>query len=395
MPSSASTRPPVTRCGRVSSAAAAARTAASVKIDKAGNAYVVGGTRAALPGQKNIGDFDSFIVKFDPSGADVWVRQFGTTIEDYALTVSLDGAGNPVVAGRDRRAPGRGLRRRRPQQVHSIQYDTAGEVMWTAPFGSPLDDYAAWATAIGPCGDMFIVGSTAPARFPATSPEGEADAYIMAFNGQGNGLWSRQFGTSGVDDAEAISFDAAGKPFIGPGGPEGRYGAPTPAEARTPSWPPPARRVTSCGSTGSGGPAEDFAMALAVSEGEVYVAGGTAGALPARRTSPTATPSWSTSGRFSPVQVEAPEDASCSCPDRRRSRGRWPPRGDAVPEDDAQVQSISIRFRPAAAEEVDRHVLGLVEDRDRAVTEVQHEELAAVGPVSVGRRARDSHGAFR
>ncbi|HKY77086.1 MAG TPA: SBBP repeat-containing protein, partial [Acidimicrobiia bacterium] len=73
--------------------------AASVKIDRAGNSYVVGGTRAALPGQTNIGDFDSFIVKFDPTGAAVWARQFGTTVEDYALTVSLDGAGNPVVAG--------------------------------------------------------------------------------------------------------------------------------------------------------------------------------------------------------------------------------------------------------------------------------------------------------
>src|SRR5438067_2377557 len=55
--------------------------AASVRVDHAGNAYVVGGTRAALPGQKNIGDYDAFIVKFDAAGTPVWTRQFGTRNE--------------------------------------------------------------------------------------------------------------------------------------------------------------------------------------------------------------------------------------------------------------------------------------------------------------------------
>ena len=73
--------------------------AASVRVDHAGNAYVVGGTRAALPGQKNIGDYDAFIVKFDAAGNTVWTRQFGTRNEDYALAAALDGKGDPVVAG--------------------------------------------------------------------------------------------------------------------------------------------------------------------------------------------------------------------------------------------------------------------------------------------------------
>src|SRR5207248_791722 len=104
--------------------------AASVRIDHAGNAYVVGGTRAALPGQRNIGDYDAFVVKFDPAGATVWTRQFGTRNEDYAMAVTLDAHGDPIVAGetggllagvaqavrhhRARRRRGAGFRRGRP-----------------------------------------------------------------------------------------------------------------------------------------------------------------------------------------------------------------------------------------------------------------------------------------
>lgn len=253
--------------------------AASVKVDKAGNAYVVGGTRAALPGQKNIGDYDSFIVKLDPTGADVWVRQFGTTIEDYALTVSLDGSGNPVVAG-ETGGHLAGASSAGGLDGFVRQYDTAGEVVWTRQFGSALDDYAV-GSGIGPGGDIFIVGSTT-GSLPGHKSEGDADAYIMTFNGRGASLWSRQFGTAGVDDAEAISFDAAGKPFVA-----GRAGGAlrgSNASGGSDAF------LAATGPTGDilwvhqfGGPAEDYAMALAVGKSEVYLAGGTTGALPGQK----------------------------------------------------------------------------------------------------------------
>ncbi|HEX6381385.1 MAG TPA: SBBP repeat-containing protein, partial [Acidimicrobiia bacterium] len=127
--------------------------AASVKIDKEGNAYVVGGTRAALPGQTNIGDFDSFIVKLDATGAPVWVRQFGTKVEDYALTVALDGNGSPIVAGETSGLLA-GASAAGGLDGFVRQYNGAGDVVWTRQFGSPLDDYAV-ASAISPTGDVL------------------------------------------------------------------------------------------------------------------------------------------------------------------------------------------------------------------------------------------------
>ena len=253
--------------------------AASVRIDHAGNAYVVGGTRAALPGQTNIGDFDSFIVKFDPAGNTVWVRQFGTKVEDYALTVALDRDQNPIVAGE---TSGRlaGAAAAGGLDAFVRQYNAAGDVVWTRQFGSAFDEYAV-GSAISPDGDVFIVGSTGGA-LPGHKSAGEADAFIVGFDAQGIGLWSRQFGTSGVDDAEAISFDAAGHPFVA-----GRAGGPLRGST---SGGGSDAFLAATGPTGDllwvhqfGGPAEDYAMALAVGHGGFYLAGGTTGALPGQR----------------------------------------------------------------------------------------------------------------
>ena len=250
-------------------------TAASVKVDRTGNAYVAGGTRAALPGQTNIGDFDCFIVKFDPMGADVWARQFGTTVEDYAMTVSLDGAGNPIVAGETSgqlsAAPSGGL------DAFVRQYTSAGDVAWSRQFGSASDDYAV-GSAISPSGDVLVVGTTT-GSLPTHKSDGDADAYIMSFSARGAPLWSRQFGTSGVDDAEAIIFDPTGAMFIA-----GRTGGPLRGSS---SRGGSDAFLAATGPSGDilwvhqfGGPAEDYAMALAAAgNGGFYLAGGTTGAL--------------------------------------------------------------------------------------------------------------------
>jgi len=254
--------------------------AASVRIDHAGNAYVVGGTRAALPGQKNIGDYDAFIVKFDPVGATVWTRQFGTRDEDYALAVTLDGRGDPIVAGETGgllagAAPFGAL------DSFAREYDPAGNVVWTRQFGSPSDDYAVGA-AVAPTGEVLVVGTTL-GTLPGQTTKGGSDAYIVAIQPSGGDLWASQFGTTGADDAEAVAYDGAGHVFVA-----GRVGAALPDATSYGGSDAFLAAVSPVGeivwSKQFGGPADDYAMALAIGRGGFYLAGGTTGALPGQRT---------------------------------------------------------------------------------------------------------------
>jgi hypothetical protein len=256
-----------------------AESAASVRIDHGGNAYVVGGTRAALPGQTNIGDYDGFIGRFDPAGNQVWARQFGTTVEDYTLSVTLDSRDYPILAG-ETSGHFAGAASAGALDGFVRQYDPSGNVVWTRQFGSPADDYAVNAT-VAPNGDVLVAGTTA-GTLPGQKSAGDADAFIAAFSSQGGSLWLRQFGTPGVDDAEAISFDTAGKPFVA-----GRAGGPLHGAAAGGGSD---AFLAAMGPTGDilwvqqvGGEAEDYALALAIGRSGFYLAGGTTGALPGQK----------------------------------------------------------------------------------------------------------------
>ncbi|HET9772893.1 MAG TPA: SBBP repeat-containing protein [Acidimicrobiia bacterium] len=249
--------------------------AASVRVDAAGNAYVVGGTRAALPGQTNIGDYDAFIIKFDAAGALLWVKQHGTTVEDYAVSVVIDGQGNPIMAGETSGLMA-GAGRAGGLDGFVRQYDPEGNVMWTRQFGSSMDDFAV-GTAVGPDGNVHVVGTTF-GSLPGQTSKGKTDGFVTAFNPHGAGLWMRQFGTPGSDDAEAIAFDPSGGMFIaGRAGGALHGGA---ASGGTDAF----LAATNPGGDflwvhQFGGAADDYGLGLAIGQTGVFVAGGTIGAL--------------------------------------------------------------------------------------------------------------------
>ncbi|MGH9038425.1 MAG: hypothetical protein ACRD0O_21930, partial [Acidimicrobiia bacterium] len=68
----------------------AAEEALGVTIDPAGAAYVVGWTFGTLPGQVSAGTVDAFIRKYDPTGGELWTRQFGSWERDFARAVAAD-----------------------------------------------------------------------------------------------------------------------------------------------------------------------------------------------------------------------------------------------------------------------------------------------------------------
>lgn len=68
-------------------------------MDPKGFVYVGGYTSGALPGQAHQGGEDAFLARFDPSGKLLWLRQFGTPLNDGVFGLTLDSAGNAYVTG--------------------------------------------------------------------------------------------------------------------------------------------------------------------------------------------------------------------------------------------------------------------------------------------------------
>ena len=182
--------------------------AAGVAVDGAGNVLVSGWTMGSLEAT-NAGGEDAFVKKYDPDGSVVWARQFGTSGDDVAWDVAVDGSGNVLVAGwtygslEGASAGG--------SDAFVRKYDADGSVVWTRQFGTSDDDFAR-GVAVDESGNVLVSGDT------RGSLEGEsaggADAYVRKYDPDGSVVWTRQFGTSSDDTAGAVAVDGSGNVLV-------------------------------------------------------------------------------------------------------------------------------------------------------------------------------------
>ena len=175
-----------------------------VATDASGNVYVTGYTRGALEGT-NSGDADAFLRAYDPNGTELWTRQFGTSAFDQATGVAIDANGNVFVAGYtfgDLEGTSAGF-----EDAFLRAYDPNGTELWTRQFGTSSGDYA-YGVATDTNGNVYVTGYTR-GDLDGTG-EGEYDAFLRAYDPNGNEVWTRQFGTTGNDIAQALAIDANG-----------------------------------------------------------------------------------------------------------------------------------------------------------------------------------------
>lgn len=181
-----------------------------VAVDPDGNVIVVGSTQAALVGT-NAGADDVFVRKYDLTGNPVWTRQFGTPVQDYAVGVAIDRAGNVFVVGSTN-----GVLEGSPTLSSSdafvTKYGAAGDHLWTRQFGSGGLD-GAEAVAVDAAGNAFVVGQ-AGGEFGGPASGNEQDAFVRKYDPDGDILWTRSFGTAARDEADGIAVDGAGDVLV-------------------------------------------------------------------------------------------------------------------------------------------------------------------------------------
>jgi hypothetical protein len=184
---------------------AANDSAADVAVDAAGRVVVAGTTAGVLDGG-NAGGSDAFVRVYDASGVVLWTRQFGTGGNDAAGGVAVDGAGRLFVAGYVSGAL---------EGVHAGSfdvflraYDVDGAVLWTRQFGTTSLDEG-YALAVGPSGGVVVVGRTGGV-LPGSTGAGGQDAFVRAYDADGDVRWTHQFGTAGQDWAFGVAVDGDG-----------------------------------------------------------------------------------------------------------------------------------------------------------------------------------------
>jgi hypothetical protein len=253
--------------------------ASSVAVDISGNVYVTGATFGALLEQTSLGGEDAFVRKYDDSGSEIWTKQFGTSGRDYAYGVAVDASGNVyVTGGTDDTLSGQSSSGGWDAYVR--KYDGAGSELWTRQFGTWTSaDDGAYGVAVDVSGNVYVTGGT-EGEFLEQKSSGGLDAFVRKYDGSGNELWTRQFGTSGSDEAWGVAVDASGNVYV-----TGITGGTLPGQISSGGNDAFVRKYDGAGNEiwtkQFGTSANDDAWGVAVDvSGDVYVAGYTGSALP-------------------------------------------------------------------------------------------------------------------
>jgi len=249
----------------------------SVVADDAGNVYITGRTSGGLVGD-NTGLYDAFLAKYDQNGNLQWKQQLGTEGYDTANNIVLDQAGNVYINGWTDGSFNGGIANR---DAFIAKYDNSGNQVWVKEFGdsaNPLTpnagyDFSNGGMAIGKDG-LYIVGSTYGSLQATTN--GEADAFLSKYDTNGKWVWTKTIGSSAWDEAKGVAVDKEDNIFI-TGHTKGDLGYTNRGDAD--AW------VAKYDNTGTqkwikqlGTAAEDVAKAIAVDNaGGVYISGHTRG----------------------------------------------------------------------------------------------------------------------
>lgn len=169
--------------------------------------YVAGYTFGSLAGP-NAGDADAFVRRYTAAGNVVWERQFGTTSEDIATEIATDDSGNVYVAGYTQGAL---VTSTGDYDAFVRKYDPNGTELWTRQFGTPGVDIA-FGIAVDGNGDVYITGYTDGAL--RGTPKGGLDVFIRKYDASGTHAWTRQFGTAADDVGVSTAVDQNGNAFI-------------------------------------------------------------------------------------------------------------------------------------------------------------------------------------
>jgi hypothetical protein len=175
----------------------------SMGIDSAGNVYITGMTREGPLPDHPYGGYAT--VKYDTDGNEKWVRYFkGFGLGAMPADLQVDGAGNVVVTGEVELYNGGSS-----QDIYTIKYNTNGDELWTAQFDSEqnpmIDEDAAHSLALDQQGNIYIAGRNWKTERPGI--------LLLKYTGDGTLEWQRNVG--GDDDsAEKIVVDGSGNAYI-------------------------------------------------------------------------------------------------------------------------------------------------------------------------------------
>jgi len=168
--------------------------------------YVIGDTYTLSVEKPYLSNYDATISKFDRSGNQLWTRVFGDTYRDVPNSITIDRHGGIYIAGQmESDIPGY-------QNAFISKFSDTGYEIWLKKFDSNFDSAAIDIIHDG-LSSLYLAGYANGGLSDNFSPLGH-DAFLRKYDESGNEVWTRQFGSDGIEYAEGIAVDDLKNPYV-------------------------------------------------------------------------------------------------------------------------------------------------------------------------------------
>jgi hypothetical protein len=140
--------------------------------------------------------------------------QLGTPGLELAFQSAIDGFGNTYVTGIT--SGSLGVQNYGNFDFFIAKYDGQGQPLWTQQYGSSQLDMAA-SIATDPDGNVYLTGTTSGDLFEPLESE-KQDTWLAKFDSNGTLIWSQQFGTSltggSISGSLSLDIDDQGNAYL-------------------------------------------------------------------------------------------------------------------------------------------------------------------------------------
>lgn len=164
-----------------------------VAVDSSDSIIITGQT-SSLGG----GSTEAFVVQFSPLGDPQWSAIWGGSQNDQGWSVVVDGADNIVMSGETYRSTLDGI------DAFVVKYSPLGVELWNHKWGGSNSDYG-YAAAVDSANNVILAGAT------ASLGAGSTDAFIAKYPSSGFQFWQilseHHHITGDVDGDGDVDFD--------------------------------------------------------------------------------------------------------------------------------------------------------------------------------------------
>jgi outer membrane protein assembly factor BamB len=186
----------------------------AVAADRDGNVLLTGSQEGKIDyGGLSLqtGGIFIFAVKFDAAGRPVWGKTLGGSVDQQAIGIAADPAGDVVLAGQAEAAivDGVVLQGKGMMDVFAAKWSKGGELCWTGMYGDPEDQWLSSLT-VDAEGNLILAGTfRGMLDFPGAplypSAPNSYEFFVAKLDWTGQGRFAEAFPTGG-----AVAVDSAG-----------------------------------------------------------------------------------------------------------------------------------------------------------------------------------------